>query len=144
MSYFLPRSHFLHSPIFSFMKVDVSRVLLCHSSQLHFPPSPVPTSWMVRWAGSRSDVRVGWDCSGWNSLSCRSEDSGRPRLQVTLTCWPEIKSAAGEEMTGERIGEGKKKKFCFFFFFKKITKLNMKCMKNSAIFDRLGKSCIVN
>lgn len=51
MSCFLLPSHFLRSPIFSAITADVSSVLLCRSSHLHFPPSPVPTSGTVRWAG---------------------------------------------------------------------------------------------
>lgn len=98
-------SHFLHSPIFRAITAYVSRALRCHSSHLHFPLSPVPTSGMLRRAGSRSDVRsCRADCSGGINFSCRSEDSRRPRLQVRFSCWPEIKSVSGEEMTGERKG----------------------------------------
>ncbi len=51
MSYFLLSSHFLRSPIFSVITVDVSTALFCNSSHFHFPLSPVPTSGMVRVVG---------------------------------------------------------------------------------------------
>lgn len=109
MSYFLLSSHFLYSPIFSVMSADVSRVSFRHSSHLHFPLSSEPTSGMVRWAGRRSDVRDDEDCSGGTHRNFRSEGSGWPRPQVRLSCWPEINSVPGEEMTGERWAERKNK-----------------------------------
>lgn len=102
---FLPQYTSGPLPIFSVITADVFMESPSHSSHFHFPLSLTST---VMWREELVNIGRRDDCQGGIHFSCRWEGRVKPRPQVRLTDWPEMRSVPCTEVTGERMWDGQK------------------------------------